>query len=62
MTKGIRFVVLTIFAAFFIISAVGAVNANVNHAAAPAKTQVKMTKVSSVDMNSYLRVSPEQMK
>lgn len=62
MTKGIRFVVLTIFAAFFIISAVGAVNANVTGNAVPAKSQIKVTKVSSVDMNSYLRVSPEQMK
>ncbi len=62
MTKSIRFVVLTIFAAFFIISAVGVVNASVNSKSTPAKAPVKITKVSSVDMNSYLRVSPEQMK
>ncbi len=62
MTKSIRFVVLAIFAAFFIISAVGAVNASVNSKSTPAKAPVKITKVSSVDMNSYLRVSPEQMK
>lgn len=62
MTKSIRFVVLAIFAAFFVISAVGAVNAKVAHMSVPAKEQVKVTKVFSVDMNSYLRVSPEQMK
>lgn len=62
MTKSIRFVVLAIFAAFFVISAVGAVNAKVAHTSVPAKEQVKVTKVFSVDMNSYLRVSPEQMK
>lgn len=62
MTKSIRFVVFAIFAAYFLISAVGVVNASVNSKSTPAKAPVKITKVSSVDMNSYLRVSPEQMK
>ncbi len=62
MTKSIRFVVFAIFAAYFLIGAVGAVNASVNSKSTPAKAPIKITKVSSVDMNSYLRVSPEQMK